>query len=89
MVVICYVVQSDKEKVTDELANFVLMNTLGGDHFSDLQNLRVSNQFDFLYRYKEGINQNVANTKVIIEKDTNDANEIKVVVLLKRYKYLA
>jgi hypothetical protein len=55
MVVVGHVLQSDEQQVADELADLVLMNTLRGYDFSDLQNLRVRYLLDLLSRNEEGI----------------------------------
>ena len=48
VIVVGHVLQSDEQQVADELADLVLMNTLSGYDFSDLQDLRVSYLLDLL-----------------------------------------
>ena len=46
VVVICHILQSDEKEVADKLAYLVLMDTLGGDDFRDLKDLRICDLFD-------------------------------------------
>lgn len=59
MIIICHVVQSDKEKVADKFADLVLMDTLRSNYLGNLQDLRVSDLLYLFSWYQKCIHQSI------------------------------
>ena len=56
MMVISHIVESYEEQITDEFADVIVMNWLGGDNFCNIKDLGICYLLNFFSWDEEGIN---------------------------------